>query len=129
MTNQEAKQIVKEAIQILKPIHGREWITHAFTYDDEEKCCVIGHYTRLNSDDPSNYFFKNCSDFYQKNTDFRDATALLMKDNDKLKNMYPDIYEYCEEPSIADINNHKKRNVKKRVMEALALLSEGEEAN
>ena len=62
MTKQEAYEICKEAIQLLTPIKAVYWIPFKFT-NTLDKCCVIGHWTRLKSQDPDDFSENNCVDY------------------------------------------------------------------
>jgi hypothetical protein len=97
--------IVKEAYNLFKDIPEEEWLAGDFT-DKKSKCCVIGHWIRLHSDNPKEYAFWNCSDFnpYSNNgkTNFRDhLDNLIIEKYNPLRNW--------ENPysSLAQINNEK----------------------
>lgn len=73
MNKNGAIAIIEDAILILEPIPVEEWITNRFSNirDAESayeptwvklKCCVIGHYQRLKSDNPNDYTLLNVSD-------------------------------------------------------------------
>ena len=51
--------IAEEVLRLLSPIPEDEFIVLRLT-DGESKCCVIGHYERLMSRNPSDYSIVNC---------------------------------------------------------------------
>jgi len=53
--------VAKKALRLLEPIPSENFIHGEFT-NRKDKCCVIGHYQRLISDDPSDYSRSNCAD-------------------------------------------------------------------
>lgn len=62
MENKE-ETIAQKAMRILKDISSDKFIVNNFT-NGIDACCVIGHYQRLTSSNPSDYSRSNCSDFY-----------------------------------------------------------------
>lgn len=55
------KTVAQEAYEMLKDIPSEIWIKNIYT--DGERCCVMGHYTRLKSDDPNDFTYNNCLDW------------------------------------------------------------------
>ncbi len=56
--------VAQKALRLLSPIPHTQFISNDFT-DGKNKCCVIGHYMRLTSDNPNDYSFGNCSDGFE----------------------------------------------------------------
>ena len=59
MNNKISLNVLIKAEKQLKQVPSHEWIGEKYT-DGKSKCCIIGHYTRLNSKNPSNYYIDNC---------------------------------------------------------------------
>lgn len=112
MDKQTAIKVIEKAIEVLGPIPANEWITGHFT-NHHGVCCVIGHFTRLTSDAPTNYSIENCRDIGIDDTrDLRKAYHYLHSSS---------IYSGFD---IADINNgdnseYQQDTPKERVMQAL----------
>ncbi len=53
--------VAQKALRLLNPIPANKFMVEAFS-DEISKCCIIGHYKRLTSDNPDDYSFENCSD-------------------------------------------------------------------
>lgn len=53
----------KEALDLLKSIPSKNFITNEFS-DGEGKCCAVGHLVRLTSENPDDYSRDNCGDLY-----------------------------------------------------------------
>lgn len=51
--------LAQEAYKLLNPIPADQWITGSFS-DKVGKCCAMGHYSRLASNNPSDYSIYNC---------------------------------------------------------------------
>lgn len=56
------KTIAQQCLELVENIPSNEWTTDFFS-DEENKCCLHGHITRLTSDDPNDYTGHNCSDW------------------------------------------------------------------
>ena len=65
--------VAAHALRILAPIPESKWIVDKFT-DEKERCCALGHYMRLKSENVNDYSLWNCKD--HDNCDLR----LLSKD-------------------------------------------------
>lgn len=78
MTKKEARRIVKRAIKLLEPVPEEEWLTSVFS--NGYKCCVIGHWMRLTSNNPENRNPDNCTDAYSisPERDLRHAFGILL---------------------------------------------------
>src|SRR5690606_26729794 len=99
MDRREAVKVLLEAHHLLSGVPEGDWIQGRFT-DGVGKCCVIGHYTRLTSTNPSDYSAFNCSDFGRM----------------KLRNAYRMLAGF----DLAGVNNRARpENIKKTVLEAL----------
>jgi hypothetical protein len=87
-----------EAWKLLKPIPNEEFIFGCFS-DGESGCCVMGHYTRLMSNNPEDYSNYNCRDYTEgenngeywtwKN-DFRKSCKVFETDIVDVNNYTPD---------------------------------------
>ncbi len=88
----KTETIAQEALRLLKDIPEEEWITDYFT-NLKSKCCVIGHYTRLNSENPNDYLVTNCNDRFSGK--LRKYTTRFMKENKR----------FYRGNDISDINN------------------------
>jgi len=60
MTNETVAQ---KALRLLEPIPAEDFLAEKFT-DGLGRCCVIGHYMRLTSENPMDFSFYNCRDLY-----------------------------------------------------------------
>lgn len=49
----------KDILDVIKDVPGDEYMVQDFT-NGVDKCCALGHYMRLTSDDPADYSPKNC---------------------------------------------------------------------
>lgn len=77
MEKQEALQIIKKAFELFKPIPAKNWIT-ALRTDTESKCCALGHWDRVTSNNPNDYSWRNCSrDRFDETPKLRTATEAL----------------------------------------------------
>jgi len=56
------KTVAQKTLEILSVVPSEDWITDLHT-DLESKCCAIGHYVRLTSNNPDNYNSDNCVDY------------------------------------------------------------------
>ena len=54
--------VAQEALRLLSAVPKNKWITDVLT-NEVDKCCAIGHYTRLKSSNHNNYSPTNCSDW------------------------------------------------------------------
>ena len=61
MKDIENETVAALAFRLLKRVPSRDWLIDEFT-DCKSKCCAIGHYTRLTSENPQDYNVSNCSD-------------------------------------------------------------------
>ena len=48
------KTLAQEALELLSSVPAEDFIRGSFT-NEIDKCCAIGHYHRLKSNDPTNY--------------------------------------------------------------------------
>lgn len=53
--------IAQQALELLSPIPEDQWMANMFS-DGKSRCCAIGHFTRLTSEDPNDYSVNNCRD-------------------------------------------------------------------
>jgi hypothetical protein len=52
--------IAEKALRLLSSVPSDDFITGAFSNRENTKCCALGHYNRLRSNDPSDYSYGNC---------------------------------------------------------------------
>lgn len=64
------KRIAQKAYDLLKDIPKEKWITFQCT-DERSKCCFLGHYKRLISENPNDYRYNNITGW--ENTDLNVA--------------------------------------------------------
>ncbi len=69
--------IAASALRLLSDISPDYFISGA--YSDGSRCCAVGHYVRLTSDDPSDYSLANCSDAVRGNELRRVSEKFMMK--------------------------------------------------
>lgn len=100
----ENHDILQEALYLLEPIPEGQFTKSSFT-NGVDKCCAIGHVTRLKSNNPHNYHQDNCIDF-GSGPSIRSASARAM---DLLSG---------RRGSIVDINN-ESQNPKEAVIDFL----------
>jgi len=90
--------IAEKALRILREVPEDEWITDMYT-DGKSRCCAIGHYTRLTSDNPNDYSNTNCR---EKELSLREVTGAFINKvhsesaNIACVNNYPYINGYTE---------------------------------
>jgi len=89
MDKSNALEVLMQAEGLLKEVKPSEWMTEMFS-DCNSKCCALGHYSRLTSEDPSNYGMDNC---IARVNILRTASLVVMKEMS------------CEDGDIATINN------------------------
>tara|TARA_R110000782_G_scaffold21110_4_gene56941 strand:- start:14511 stop:14852 length:342 start_codon:yes stop_codon:yes gene_type:complete len=82
------KEVIQKAFNQISEIPSENIITSVFS-NDIDKCCVIGHLQRLNSENPSDYSSLNCCDFTENR--IRVLSKQFFSDNNFL--------------SIATVNN------------------------
>jgi len=51
--------IAQQALEMLNTLTPDELITHKYT-NKVDKCCIMGHWLRIHSDDPKDYSIENC---------------------------------------------------------------------
>jgi len=54
-----ALQIIQDAYLMLKAIPRENWMTEDYS-DDHNRCCFVGHYNRVSSDNVEDYSKANC---------------------------------------------------------------------
>lgn len=100
-----------EAIVLLEPIPKEDFIEDKFT-DSISKCCVIGHLTRLASNDPNDYSQSNCKDVSHRHSLRTLSRQFLIQ-----KDEFGDIVEVNN--GIYTVNGYYEDNPKDRVMHLL----------
>jgi len=102
----------KRALQLLEGVPEEKFTTGAYTRQIEEKCCSLGHFSRLTSINPNNFSYSNCSrpDIINR---FADKTYKFI------------VEKYKERANLASVNDDKGVNgyieetPKKRVIHLL----------
>tara|TARA_R110000868_G_scaffold14426_3_gene67161 strand:+ start:15888 stop:16244 length:357 start_codon:yes stop_codon:yes gene_type:complete len=72
--------VAQEALRLLLEIPAEDFITDRFS-DGKGKCCAIGHYTRLKSNNPLDYGNDNCIDLGNSLLRRRSSHFLVKKHN------------------------------------------------
>lgn len=94
-----------EVLALIKPIPSEQIIVGRFS-DGVDKCCIIGHVTRLTSKNPSDYSDKNCSD---RNRDglcvspVRSLTSQYMEEKHLHSIFFGEVFSKYN--SISEVNN------------------------
>ena len=52
----------QDILNVIKDVPAKDFLPYFFT-NEKDKCCTIGHYNRLTSDDPTDYSATNCCGF------------------------------------------------------------------
>lgn len=87
--------ITQKAMRLMKDIPEHQWISERYT-DGHSKCCVLGHWSRLNSKNPQDYQVRNCWGMQEGDeNDLRKASIQFFKK----KGLHNEI------SSIASVNN------------------------
>lgn len=99
------KTIAQEAKELLSAVPADDFLVYRFS-DNKGKCCVIGHWTRLRSSDPSNYDSDNCHDEYRSplrsiSTKFLEEVHNIVGSNIATVNNGDDVNGY-NEPEVKD---------------------------
>ncbi len=85
--------ICQQAHRLLKDIPADQFIINRFS-DEESKCCVVGHFVRLTSENPADYSENNCCDWG------RPASKLRLTTRDFIKERVT-----WRDRDITDVNN------------------------
>jgi hypothetical protein len=107
----ENETIAQKAYRLLSSIPAEQWCVGEFS-DGVGACCALGHWTRLNSDNPEDYSEDNC--WEDSSCDLRKASRKFMEDT----------YGYTY-ANIASVNNETEYNgynepvIKERVLHLL----------
>lgn len=86
-----------EYLKIWETINPEDVITGTFT-DEKSKCCAVGHFTRLTSENPNNYNFWNCTDWSidygirEISQEFFQSKGINGKDISSINNKKSDLY-------------------------------------
>ncbi len=75
MENKET--LAQEALRLIKDVPKEDFILNKMT-DEHSKCCVVGHYIRLKSNNPMDYSHKNCTGFITAEPLLRESAAFLL---------------------------------------------------
>lgn len=86
--------VAQRALELFTPIPTENFISGAFS-NGVDKCCGVGHWVRLNSNNPNDYGSRNCTDMLKESE--------LRKQSRKFLNTIDD--RFCSLFDIADINN------------------------
>ena len=103
----------EKALELIKPLKPSEFIEMAYS-DGKGKCCVMGHITRLTSDNPTDYSIKNCDAMKaERLKELRQKANRILKDE-----------SFYSISKLAIINNggnsnYPQKTIKGRVVAAL----------
>lgn len=111
-------ETITEAIDLLSSVPAKDFCVGTFGNPEERKCCTIGHYVRLKSEDLTDYSHNNCSDFVSGNTKLRDVSEQYIAET-----------SYSEYEDLADLNNGFGRwtgseSIKEHVLNCLGEIKE-----
>lgn len=101
----------QKALRLLSPIPPSKWIKGDFS-DDNDKCCAIGHYTRLTSKNPNDYSTYNCSD-RSNNSDLRYISKVFLEEKHGAEGDIASVNNY---PTV---NGYTQKSIKARVIKCL----------
>lgn len=104
----------KDVKKLLAPIPENKWTIGEFT-DGKEKCCFIGHYIRLTSDNPKNYSYTKCHDFGNNKRPYN----LREKTKEFLRRVHGIYEDGASVNNDAGINGYNEETPKARVMHLL----------
>lgn len=114
----ENETIAQRAYRLLSPIPAEQWITDQYT-NNENACCAIGHYNRLNSKNPNNYSIENCQENYLS-ADIRVISKRFIETRYRL---YSDI---ATVNNSSTVNGYTEETPKERVLHLLTdMIAEG----
>lgn len=102
----------QEALDLILPIPAENFIVGQFT-NKVDKCCVVGHLTRLTSGQPENYSSENCSD-QSFNAPIRVASQAFL--TEKHGTSWSNIADVNNDPNI---NGYTEPVIKDRVVHLL----------
>jgi len=115
--------VAQEAHNLLKNVPTEDWLIGKFS-DGKSKCCAIGHWSRLKSNDPKNYKLNNC-------IDDSDEIALLRKLSENFAYIHLNGAEPCAflYYNIVRVNNNisdrfPQETPKERVLTFLQMMIE-----
>ena len=81
----ENETIAAKALRLLEQVPEDKWLLGMYT-NRLDKCCVLGHYKRLTSDNPNDYSEENC---IYKNGGLKDISILFLLS--RMNGHFPDI--------------------------------------
>jgi hypothetical protein len=61
----KTETLAQKALRLISSVPQDEFMPYDFT-NGENKCCVVGHYMRLTSNNPTDYSKQNCDDWLIK---------------------------------------------------------------
>lgn len=110
----QQKTVAQEAYELLKDIPAENWITRKFS-DDEGRCCLIGHYTRLKSGNPNDFSVNNCDDWNLSNDQriLRNATMKFLMEAHGI------LSDGAEVNNGPNVNGYTQPEIKDRCMALL----------
>lgn len=109
-TKKKEETVAQKALRLLNGVPESQFIMGKFT-DREGKCCAIGHYKRLTSNNPKDYSSLNCHDDFE--SDLREKTIQFIQEKHGLTKSIADVNNQ------QDINGYTQKTIKKRVVALL----------
>lgn len=104
-TKNKKETVCQKAYRLLKDIPEDEWMVGDYT-DGKSKCCAIGHYSRLTSNNTNDYSYINC---IREEHKLRKETNKFLFNNIKLSDL-TSIIDINDGEPIYNINREKVSN-------------------
>lgn len=114
----ENETIMQQALTLVKDI-AEEDLIDDFYSDGICKCCIIGHWSRLNSKNKKDYSLNNCSDFIAMFEDDKETSNIKRELRNKSLLYFENVKNKCYD--ISDVNNgicefYKQETIKERIV-------------
>lgn len=114
----KTETVAQKALRLLSEIPHEQFIYNVFS-NNKDKCCAIGHFTRLTSDNPDNFSMENCSDKgfvnYYRDNNLRKASKDYLKD----KHECDSSQDLAEVNNTLNVNGYREVLIKDRVIHLL----------
>lgn len=104
--------ITQEALRLVSKVPAKEFITNNLS-DLKNKCCFVGHYARLKSDNPNNY--------ETQMIDNKNRNELVRITKIFIKNKYNENASMIQVNDTSKVNNYNQKGIKAR---GIALLKD-----
>lgn len=106
----KTETVAQKALRLLSEVPKESFIVGEFG-DGNGKCCAIGHYVRLTSENPNNFHHQACHDNFQ--SDLRLVSKQFLMEKHSLRGCIADVN------NDNDINGYKAPEIKDRVIHLL----------